>query len=106
MDDICRPTDPSRQYPAGNYTGPRAIIDLVANLKETLTIESGQPSKASVIDFCDRILLIVQELDKNTAAQDSPDVLREIFKGIKDLIYTTESYYKQIIIRLDRLNTV
>jgi len=103
---MCRPTDPSRQHPAGNHTGPRAIIDLVANLKETLTTESGQPSKASVIDFCDRILLIAQELDENTAAQDSPDVLREVSKGIKDLVYTTESYYKQMMTRLDRLNTV
>lgn len=59
------PTDPSHQRPAGNPTGLRAII---ADLKKTLNIENGPPSKESVIDFYDRILPIAQELDENAGA--------------------------------------
>jgi len=43
-----RRTDPSRQHPAGKHTGT-AIHDLVANVKETLITENGNPSKVPEI---------------------------------------------------------
>ncbi len=100
-----RPTDSSHQPSAGNLTGLRTIIELIANLKETLNTENGQPSRESVIEFCDRILPIAQELDENAAAQDSPDVLKEMSKGMRELANATKSHHKQIMTRLDRLNT-
>jgi len=100
-----RPTDPSHQRPAGNPTGLRAIIDLIADLKKTLTTENGPPSKESVIDFCDRILPIAQELDENAGAQAFPDLLREMSKCMRELANTTKSHHKQVTTRLDRLNT-
>jgi len=56
LDEKGMRTDLRRQHPAGNHTGPQAILNLVAKLKETLIREIGKPSKESEIVFCGRIL--------------------------------------------------
>ena len=83
-----RPTHPSGQQPATSLKGLQAIIDLVANLKETLITKNEYPYKELMIDFCDLKLPIAQELDTNAGAQDPSDVLKDVAKGMKDLANT------------------